>query len=197
MWTRDAKAKIIRNGQFGSYRCSVIVNSLRRFVASSCVHLFRVLISQSMYPVKWWQEWSGGTLVPWYPGTLGCAGEHLNAAVSQNIGAAAPLTHPHQMAASSPHALYHQVETHHCHLLICSYNLKMLMFCMKYSLLRDEDMMATVFTLNFESLEVSIWSLISGTFFTGKHAGCWLVSQDLLSPSLGAYFEIIMHLVQL
>ena len=61
---------------------------------------------------------------------LGCAGEHLNAAVSQNIGAAAPLTHPHQMAASSPPALYHQVETHHCHLLICSYTLKMLMCCM-------------------------------------------------------------------
>ena len=88
MFNRDAKAKIIRNGQFGSYRCSVIVNSSRRFVASSYVQLFRVLISQSMYPVKWWQEWCSAL----YPGTLGCAGEHLNAAVSQNIGAAAPST---------------------------------------------------------------------------------------------------------
>ena len=58
--------------------------------------------------------------VVWCPGQ-GCAGEHLNAAVSQNIGAAAPLTHGHQMAASSPPALYHQVETYHCHLLICCY----------------------------------------------------------------------------
>ena len=64
-------------------------------------------------------------VVWWCPGQ-GCAGEHLNAAVSQNIGAAAPLTHGHQMAASSPPALYHQVETYHCHLLICSYTLKML-----------------------------------------------------------------------
>ena len=68
-----------------------------------------------MYPVKWC--WEAG--VVWCPGQ-GCAGEHLNAAVSQNIGAAAPLTHGHQMAASSPPALYHQVETYHCHLLICS-----------------------------------------------------------------------------
>ena len=75
--------------------------------------------------------------------------------------------------------------------------IQMLMFCMKYSLLRDEDMMATFFTLNFEFLEEFIWFLISGSFFTGKHAGCWLVSQDLLSPPLGAYFQIIMHLVQL
>ena len=35
------------------------VNSSRRFVASSYVQLFRVLISQSMYPVKWRQEWCG------------------------------------------------------------------------------------------------------------------------------------------
>ena len=70
MFNRDAKAKIIRNGQFGSYRCSVIVNSLRRFVASSYVQLFRVLISQSMYPVKWWQEWCSAL----YPGPGVCRG---------------------------------------------------------------------------------------------------------------------------
>ena len=74
----------------------MIVKSSRMFVASSCVQLFRVLISQSMYPVKWC--WEAGA-VWWCPGQ-GCAGEHLNAAVSQNIGAAAPLTHGHQMAAS-------------------------------------------------------------------------------------------------
>ena len=126
----------------------MIVKSSQRFVASSCVQLFRVLISQSMYPVKWC--WEAG--VVWCPGQ-GCAGEHLNAAVSQNIGAAAPLTHGHQMAASSPPALYHQVETYHCHLLICSYTLKMLIFCMKYLLMKYKDMMTTIFTLNFESLE--------------------------------------------
>ena len=70
MFNRDAKAKIIRNGQFGSYRCSVIVNSSRRFVATSYVQLFRVLISQSMYPVKCWQEWCGAL----YPGPGVCRG---------------------------------------------------------------------------------------------------------------------------
>ena len=146
------------------------MNSSRRFVASSYVQLFRVLISQSMYPVKWWQEWCGAL----YPGTLGCAGEHLNAAVSQNIGAAAPLTHPHQMAASSPHALYHQVETHHCHLLICSYIVKMLICCM-HEIFIDEGRRYDGYSFYLELWKPWGFHLILDIWHIFYREACWLL----------------------
>ena len=171
----------------------MIVKSSRRFVASSYVQLFRVLISQSMYPVKWWQEWCSAL----YPGPGVCRGTSQCCSESEHWRGCS-LTHPHQMAASSPHALYHQVETHHCHLLICSYTLKMLICCM-HEIFIDEGRRYDGHSFYLElwkpwgfHLILDIWHI-----FTRKHAGCWLVSQVLLSPSLGAYFEIIMHLVQL
>ena len=167
---------------FAKVRCELLCSS----VQSS--H-FTVNVSSKMVAGVVWCP------VPWSWGVQG------NISMLQWVRTLArllPLTHPHQMAASSPPALYHQVETHHCHLLICSYTLKMLMCCM-HEIFIYEGRRYDGYSFYLElwkpwgfHLILDIWHI-----FTGKHAGCWLISQDLLSPSLGAYFEIIMHLVQL